>query len=91
MMWRLQTPPTASAIEPLKIEFTGTSIGILGEADQDGLGFTVRIDGKPFLYQPNPKVPPSEIWQANTSAFGGGRLFFWRDVTSSLAPANTRS
>ena len=74
-------------IEPLKIDFTGTTLGIFGEMDQDGLGFTVKIDGKAMMYQPNPKIPPSEIWKADTIAFGGnGRLFFWRDVTSILAP-----
>lgn len=73
-------------IEPFKIDFVGTTLGLFGEADQDGLGFTVKIDDKIIPYQPDPKKPPSDVWPANSAGFGGnGRLFFWRDVTSTLS------
>lgn len=75
-----------SETAPLKLDFVGTSLGIFGEADQDGLGFKVRVDGKFIVYQPKPLDPPSDVWPANTAAFGGGRLFFWRDITSTLTP-----
>ncbi len=74
-------------VEPITLEFVGTSVGLFGEMDQDGLGFTIKIDGKVIQYRPSPRIEPVDTWPTSTKAFGGsGRLFFWRDITSTLTP-----
>jgi lysophospholipase L1-like esterase len=73
-------------VEPLTVKFKGTYVALFGEADQNGLGFKATIDGQPVLYQPSKKQPPSEIWNWNTSRFGEGRLFIWRELSHSLSP-----
>jgi lysophospholipase L1-like esterase len=74
------------AVQPLKLEFTGTMVGVFGEADQDGLGFRVLIDGQPVMYQPNKKEPAVDVWKLDTKQFGTGRLFMWRTLADQLAP-----
>ncbi len=71
---------------PLTFEFTGTLVGLFGEADENGLDVEVRIDGKRVPYRPNPKKPARDTWAWNTSRFGKGRLFIWRVLASDLAP-----
>jgi len=73
-------------IEPLTIQFSGTFVGLFGEANQNGLCFKASIDSKPILYRENAKTPPTEIWQANTHALGEGRLFIWRQLADNLPP-----
>ena len=72
-------------VRPLRIDFEGTLVGLFGEADQDGLGFKVSIDGKPVLYAPNAATPPNDVWPADFKKMGG-RLFFWRVLSDSLTP-----
>jgi lysophospholipase L1-like esterase len=69
---------------PLRVTFRGTMAGVFGEVDQDGLSFKATIDGKAVRYQENPKTAPTEVWAANTTRFGGGRLFFWRVLAEKL-------
>lgn len=75
------------AIEPLRIKFDGTMVGIFGEANQDGLAATFRVDGKPVLYATNVdgKVVESEVWPLHIS-HGKGNLFIWRCISNDLAP-----
>jgi lysophospholipase L1-like esterase len=73
-------------IEPLRVEFSGTFVGVFGEADQNGMGFRATVDGKPLLFHPNKKLPPSEIFPFDTSRFGEGRLFIWRPLSEDLPP-----
>jgi len=70
--------------QPLKMEFAGTMVGIIGEADQNGLGFRVKIDDKPLLYQTRYTVPGNDIWPADVKYIGKGRLFIWRLLTDQL-------
>ena len=42
-------------IEPIQLDFVGTTVGIFGEMDQDGLGFTIKIDGKLISLPPQPQ------------------------------------
>jgi hypothetical protein len=70
--------------KPLELNFNGTFVGILGEADENALGFRVVIDGQPVLYR---ERPASEIWPTSTVEFGGGKRFFWHEITDKLTPA----
>jgi len=76
---------TKGPIEPLSVTFSGTFVGIFGEADQNGMGFKVAIDGKPVMYQPSKKDPPTDVWSMDTHRFGEGRLFMWREISNSLS------
>jgi len=75
-----------AAVKPIRMEFSGTMVGVFGEMDENGLSFRVLIDGKSVLYQENAKAEPTESWPANTKRFGGGRLFFWRVLSEKLRP-----
>ncbi len=66
---------TKNTVEPLCIEFEGTLAAIFGEADPDGLGFRVTLDGKPLLYEPKENAGPVEVWPFDTQRFGQGCLF----------------
>jgi len=70
---------------PLSIPFEGTLVGLIGEADADGLGFRVAVDGQPLPYAPDPQTPPADVWPADFKKLGG-RLFFWRQLSDALAP-----
>jgi len=72
--------------QPLKVEFTGTLVGIFGEADQNSLSFRVNVDDQPVLYQPNPKEPGTAIWPFDLKKFGTGRLMVWRLLASQMPP-----
>jgi lysophospholipase L1-like esterase len=74
-------------IQPLKIDFTGTLVGVLGEVSEDGLDFKAYIDGK-LVQDPGnvkAKIPPSDIWPFNSKAIKGN-LFGWRVLSDSLPP-----
>lgn len=74
-------------VQPLRVEFEGTFVALFGEANQDGLGFHVLIDGQPLLYTSDKKdVPPSELWPFDTSRFGVGNLFKFQVLTDNLKP-----
>ena len=72
--------------QPLTVEFSGTFLGLFGEADENGLSFKATVDGKPVLYQPNPKATPTDVWPWTVKHMGTGRLFIWRELTGDLAP-----
>ena len=77
---------THEGTEPLKVEFDGTFVGLFGEADEDGLGFKVSIDGQPLQFHAKPKDPGEDVWPMDTSRFGKGRLFMWRQFANNLTP-----
>src|SRR5690606_27503735 len=54
-------------VEPLRITFNGTFVGLFGEADEKGLSFRATLDGKPL--KGGPKENPEAI-PFNTSRFG---------------------
>jgi lysophospholipase L1-like esterase len=74
-----------ATVQPLKVDFTGTFVGLFGEMDENGLSFKALVDGKLVPCQPNPKVPATDIWPVNGKAFHG-RIFFWRPISDSLPP-----
>ena len=74
------------AIKPIRFEFSGTMVGVFGEADEKGLGFRALIDGKPAMYRANKKAVPVELWPFDTKRFGSGRLFMWRLLSDELTP-----
>jgi len=76
----------ADTVQPLRVEFTGTLVGLFGEADENGLSARVLIDGRPVPYQPDPRKPPEETWPLDTKRFGQGRLFIWRVLATDLSP-----
>ncbi len=78
--------PAKTPAQPLTITFEGTFVAIFGEADHDGMGFKVTLDGEPVMYQPSKKEPAVEVWSMNTRRFGQGRLFMWREIAHSLKP-----
>lgn len=67
-------------VEPIHLNFNGTFLGILGEADEHGLGFKVFIDGDAVLYEGD------DVWPTSTVEFGGGQRFFWHEITDKLKP-----
>lgn len=70
--------------QPLTMQCAGTFVGIFGEADADGLGFTVTIDGKPLpAAKPLPGASP-DVWSFRPPS--PGRLFVWRVLSDSLSP-----
>lgn len=68
-------------LKPIQFEFSGTFVGILGEADEHGLDFKVRIDGAPIPFQE--KKP---AWPTSTAKLGGGERFFWHEISDKLSP-----
>lgn len=74
------------AVEPLRVEFEGTFVAVFGEANENGLGFRVRIDGEPVLYSPRKDAEPVEVWPLDTSRFGKGNLFVYRVLADDLPP-----
>lgn len=68
----------------LRVEFSGTVVGLLGEADDNALPFKVRIDGEPVLHRASPAAAPTEIWSWDTKKMGSGRLLTWKVIASSL-------
>ncbi|HUT10471.1 MAG TPA: SGNH/GDSL hydrolase family protein [Armatimonadota bacterium] len=77
----------AGAIEPLRIKFEGTFVGLFGEANQDGLAARIRIDGKPHPYvrYQGDKAIEEEVWPLHMP-HGNGNLFLWRPISRELAP-----
>ena len=81
-------------IEPLKMEFTGTFVGIFGEKGGNNLSFKVKIDGSPVPYVVENKKEgvhiEYEAWPNNTSRFAPGykdsHLFSWIPLAETLAP-----
>ncbi len=73
-------------IQPLTVAFSGTLIGLFGEADENGLSFRASVDGQPLLYQADSKTAPTEVWPCNVKHLGTGRLFVWRELAGNLAP-----
>ncbi|MGB8355900.1 MAG: SGNH/GDSL hydrolase family protein [Chthoniobacteraceae bacterium] len=78
-------------IDPLKIEFTGTFVGLFGEKSGNGLSFKVKIDGKPVPYEIKSKDGSQffEAWPNNMSRFAPGykdaHLFSWIPIATQLA------
>jgi len=76
--------------DPLKIDFTGTFVGLFGETAGNGLSFKAKVDGVPLLYKAGPKEAPVEIWANNLARFvqgwKGAHLFKWIELSNDLAP-----
>ena len=80
-------------IDPLKVEFTGTFVGLFGEKAGNGLSFKVRIDGKEVPYVVEDKKEGTSVtfdaWPNNTARFApdkGSHLFSWISLANQLAP-----
>jgi hypothetical protein len=69
------------SVQPIQLDFNGTFVGILGEADEHGLPFKVRIDGAPVMYRPK-----EQNWPTSTAKLGGGDRFFWHEISDTLVP-----
>jgi lysophospholipase L1-like esterase len=74
-----------ATIQTLTIPFAGTFVGIIGEADGDGLSFKASVDGQPLLYRENAKAEPTDVWPFDTKRLGVGRLFVWRELSDTLS------
>ncbi len=72
-------------IQPLKVDFRGTAVGILGEMSEDGLSFRAYVDGKLIQDARDKKSPPKDFWTFNSKAMKGN-LFGWRVLNDSLPP-----
>ena len=68
--------------QPLRLTFTGTFVGISGEADEHGLGFKVSIDGREVFYD---EQAEDEVWPTSTTR-GSGAHFFWQEISDKLSP-----
>ena len=59
----------------------------LGEADEKGMGFRVRIDGRPVMpRQPRDAEELVEVWSFDTRLHGRGRLFIFLPLAEDLEP-----
>lgn len=72
-------------IEPIRLSFEGTFVGVLGEADEKGLGFVLKIDGTPVAFHPR-RGEPTPVHPFNRSLTRPGRLLVWHIPTQTLAP-----
>lgn len=72
-------------VEPLKISFEGTLVALFGEANEEGLGFRVLIDGQPVPFVQK-KKDPEPVWPFDTTRFGKGNLFKFQNLSENLAP-----
>lgn len=70
-------------VKPLHLNFNGTFLGILGEADEHGLGFKVLVDGKALPYTESPR---DFVWPTSTVPYGSGERFFWHEISDQLKP-----
>ncbi|MFZ2658714.1 MAG: SGNH/GDSL hydrolase family protein [Victivallales bacterium] len=77
----------AGNVEPIKLEFEGTFIGLFGEANQDGLDVEIKVDGKvlPFARQQKDKIEYAPVWPFKMT-YGQGNLFIWRKSLTALPP-----
>jgi len=71
---------------PLRVEFEGSMVGIMGEADQDGLDARIIIDGHELLPR-NVRHPDPRVWPLNMQRVGG-RLFFGESSRINSPPAS---
>lgn len=69
--------------QPLRLTFTGTFVGISGEADEHGVGFKVSVDGKIVFFD---EEAEGEIWPTSTARGSGGAHFFWQEISDKLSP-----
>lgn len=75
----------ASIIEPLRIEFEGTLLGIFGEADEKGLPLRIAVDGQPITRMEKGAAVGTFPW--STARFGPkGNLFMWSCPSKTLTP-----
>lgn len=72
-------------IQPLKVDFAGTMVGILGEMSENGLDFKAYVDGKLIPDVGNKKDAPKDTWAFNSKVMKGN-LFGWRVLSDSLPP-----
>ncbi len=71
-------------IDRLKVNFTGTLVGFIGEESENGLDFKAYIDGKLLPDTSNAKAP-SDVWHFN-SKLAKGNLFGWKQLSDRLPP-----
>ncbi len=69
-------------VKPIRLNFNGTFLGILGEANEPGLGFKVFIDGKAVPYK---EKLGSDVWPTSSVPHGGGERFFWHEISDKLS------
>ena len=74
-----------ATIQPLKVEFTGTLVGLIGEISEDGLDFKAYVDGKLMQNHSSLKAPPTDSWPFNSKAMKGN-LFAFRVISDNLPP-----
>jgi lysophospholipase L1-like esterase len=73
--------------EPLCITFEGTMVGILGEADENGLSFIATLDGQ--ILKPTSKyVADGDAWSFSPARYktGDGCLLMWQELSDNLLP-----
>jgi hypothetical protein len=79
----------AGNIEPIRLEFEGSFLGLFGEANQDGLDVEIKVDGKvlPFAKKQKDKVEYeyAPVWPFKMT-YGQGNLFIWRKSLTALPP-----
>ena len=69
---------------PLRLTFTGTAVGLFGEADHNAPPFTLRIDGETIA--PPKAKSADQPWDWSTRRFGQGRLMRWIPIADGLEP-----
>jgi hypothetical protein len=79
----------AGSIEPIRLEFEGSFLGLFGEANQDGLDVEIKVDGKllPFAKKQKDKAEYeyAPAWPFKMT-YGQGNLFIWRKSLTALPP-----
>jgi lysophospholipase L1-like esterase len=78
----------AATVAPLRFEFDGTLLGLLGEANETAPSFQIKIDGKEILPPVHGKEKQAEAWTWDTARFGKGNLFRWLEISDKLNPGH---
>ncbi|HCE42577.1 MAG TPA: SGNH/GDSL hydrolase family protein [Lentisphaeria bacterium] len=83
---------STGTVEPIKLEFEGTFLGLFGEANQDGLDVEVKVDGKVLPFAKKKKDKEGNVTMEYAPAwpfkmtYGQGNLFIWRRSLTALPP-----
>lgn len=71
------------SLEPIRFSFSGTFLGILGEADEKGSGFKVTVDGDPVYFNEKKK---EKVWPACPVPAAAEGRYFWHVISHKLTP-----
>lgn len=82
--WMDRVAVADAGAAPLRLTFTGSAVGLFGEADHRAPPFAILIDGERIA--PPKATSADQPWNWSTKRFGEGRLMRWIHLADGLAP-----